>query len=195
MKFEYPMGATPLDPNEIEGLIPQHITLQIELNEYEQSNILKVENWISEKKFSIPDILSESFITKLHKKMFDDTWHWAGKFRKTEKNIGVDPVSIPIELKNLVDDVDFQVKNLTYTCDEISARFHHRLVAIHPFANGNGRHARLMSDILLKALDRPFFSWGAVTSLSQTEFRKKYIFALRSADKYDYEPLLEFVRS
>lgn len=141
--------ATPLDPDEAEGLIPEHITTQAQLNEWEQANIIEAEKWINQTKFKLSKITSADFIKKLHKRMFDQTWHWAGSFRKSNKNIGVDWLSIPIQLKLLIDDVQFQIKNKIYKLDECVARFHHRLVAIHPFSNGNGRHARLMADIVL----------------------------------------------
>ncbi len=113
MEFEYPIGATPLDANEIEGLIPIHITQQAELNEFEQYNIIKAEQWVATKKFALKEILNQNFIRKLHMRMFDETWHWAGKFRRTEKNLGVDPIMIPIEIKKLIDDADFQIINQT----------------------------------------------------------------------------------
>lgn len=147
------------------------------------------------KKFSLDEVLDQVFIRKLHTRMFQETWQWAGKFRRTEKNIGVDPLVIFTEIKKLTDDVNFQVKNQIYSVDEMVTRFHHRLVSIHPFANGNGRHARLMSDILLKSLGSPLFSWGATSLRDQTEIRLKYIEALRAADKHDYKQLLIFVRS
>src|SRR5262245_42399450 len=138
MEFEYPIGATPLNLNEMEGLIPFHITEQAELNEFEQFNILKAERWVTTKKFSLDEILDQEFVRKLHWRMFNETWRWAGKYRQTEKNLGVVPIIIPIEIKKLIDDVHFQITNKSYSQEEIAARFHHRLVSIHPFANGNG---------------------------------------------------------
>lgn len=194
--YEYPPGATPLDPDEAAGLIPMHITTQSQLNEWEQMNILEAEKWIGGKHFELANILNSEFIKKLHLRMFNNTWRWAGEFRKSNKNIGVDWPTIAIELRLLVDDVEYQLSNSTYADDELATRFHHRLVAVHPFANGNGRHARMMTDILLLSLGQKRFSWGGVDSLVKPSvIRKNYITALRAADRKDYSLLLAFVRN
>lgn len=194
MKFEYAPGATPLDPDEITGLIPLHITTQGQLNEWEAVNILKAENWL----LSTPtqkNFLTIDFIKLLHQKMFDDTWKWAGIFRITAKRIGVDQSIITTELKKLLDDVVYQIEKSSYPIDEIAYRFHHRLVLIHPFPNGNGRHARMMTDILLIQAGRPRFTWGKQKLEAQDPVRKQYIDALRNADKRHYAALAAFVRS
>lgn len=193
MKFDYPTGATPLDPNEAEGLIPTHITTQFELNEWEQANILDAEAWILLARHS--SILTISFIQQLHKKMFDKTWRWAGEFRASNKNIGIEHITIPVQLKNLLDDVQYQIAQNSYTFDEMAARFHHRLVWIHAFPNGNGRHARLMTDVLLISHSEPRFTWGNTNLYSKNAVRDQYIQCLRDADKHDYKKLLDFVRS
>ncbi len=193
-EFEYPPGATPIDPDEADGLLLSHITTLSELNRWEQENIIEAEDWASRRR---PDnLLSVDFILKLHKKMFGIVWKWAGSFRRSEKNLGVDPLSIRSALKELLEDVKAWIEFETYPADEIAARFHHRLVAIHPFPNGNGRHARLLADLLLvHTLDRPRFTWGSSSLINAGECRTNYINALRSADKHDYDPLLDFVRS
>ncbi len=192
MKFDYPIGATPLDPDEIAGLIPTHITAQAQLNEWEQVNIIKAETWLFTTKHST--ILTTAFLQRLHKKMFDQTWRWAGKFRQTDKNIGINWMAIPIQLKDLLDDVRYQIAQKSYSLDEIATRFHHRLVLVHPFANGNGRHARLMTDILLTSNQHARFTWGRNNLSSKNETRERYIKSLRAADQYNYSELLEFVR-
>jgi Fic-DOC domain mobile mystery protein B len=193
MQFDYPDGATPLDPDETEGLIPNHITTQTQLNEWEQANILEAETWAFSTRHTA--ILSVHFILNLHRRMFNKTWHWAGKFRQSNKNIGTDKILIQIELKKLLDNTQFQIENSVYPIDEIAMRFHHRLVWIHLFANGNGRHSRLMTDILLVSCDQPRFSWGRESLYSKSEVRDRYIQALREADKYNYEKLLAFMRT
>jgi Fic-DOC domain mobile mystery protein B len=195
MKFEYAPGATPLDPDDISGLMPLHITTQNQLNEWENANILKAENWLFSTSPSHNDFLTIDFIKLLHKKMFDDTWKWAGQFRQTEKNIGTAHFQIPLELKNLLDDVVFQITNKSYSIDEIAYRLHHRLVAIHPFPNGNGRHARLFADLFLTKAGQPRFTWGRNNLAIESLTRKNYIHALRAADKHDYTLLAKFVRS
>lgn len=193
--WEYPPGATPLDPDEANGLIPQHITTQKQLNEWEQVNILEAEKWINRQHFDSVKIFTTDFIKKLHQRMFNETWKWAGQFRQTNKNIGVEWVCIAVDLKILLDDLQYQIKNSAYPMDELAARFHHRLVSIHPFANGNGRHARMMTDILLLAQGHDRFSWGRAKNLAELPpVREQYINALRAADKMNYAPLLDFVR-
>jgi Fic-DOC domain mobile mystery protein B len=193
-EFDYPEGATPLDPNEIEGLKLTHITTKSELDRWEQDNINEALAWLEQRKPK--EILSESFMKQLHKRMFKNVWKWAGNFRKTEKNLGVAWHQISIELKKLCDDVEYWIENNTFSADEIAARFHHRLVWIHLFPNGNGRHARLIADILLEnALDKPPFTWGSANLINAGADRKKYIESLVIADRGDYKPLMNFVRS
>jgi len=193
--FEYPEGATPLDPDEARGLIPKHITTQGQLNEWEHVNILEAEKWISRQSFKLAEVTTTEFIKKLHQRMFDKTWSWAGQFRKSNKNIGVDWFSISVDLKLLIDDTRYQLENKVYPMDELVTRFHHRLVGIHPFANGNGRHGRLMADIVLLSQGFPRFSWGRGKNLVKSSpVREQYITALRAADGRDYALLLDFVR-
>jgi Fic-DOC domain mobile mystery protein B len=195
MHFEYPFGATPLDPDETQDLKPKHITTQGELNEWEQNNITNANIWAFSKNYSYHDILTIDFIRKIHNKMFDITWKWAGKFRQSLKNIGIDPSQITTELKKLFDDVVYQINHQVYSYDEIASRFHHRLVKIHPFPNGNGRHARLVTDLLLSSLQQTRFSWGKEKIADTDSLRNQYINALKCADKEDYHALFKFVRS
>lgn len=192
MKFVYPEGATPLDGDELNALLPKHITLQSELNEWEQLNILEAEKWGFGQRHT--DILSMAFIQRLHRKMFNETWKWAGQFRTTLKNIGIMPYEIPQELVKLCADVQMQIDHGVMPFDEIVARLHHRLVWIHPFPNGNGRHARIYTDILLVNHHRPKFTWGQDNLTAPTQTRKAYIQALREADRHNFIPLFDFVR-
>ena len=185
-------ASTPLSPEELEGLVPSYITLRSELNEAEHANIVDAEEWAFQRK---RDTLSEKFLNDLHKRMFGRVWKWAGQYRRTGKNIGVDAYRIPIELRNLLDDARFWIEHGTYEPDEIVARFHHRLVWIHPFPNGNGRHARTAADLLLVAMGRPRFTWGRENLVDAGQTRHAYVDALRAADAHDYGPLLAFVRS
>ncbi|HEB93516.1 MAG TPA: mobile mystery protein B [Gammaproteobacteria bacterium] len=185
-------ASTPLAEEEREDLIPSYITLRSELNEAEQANILEAEEWAFARK---RDVLDERFLTNLHKRMFGRVWRWAGKFRQSERNIGVDAYRIPNDLRHLLNDCRYWIENGTYDSDEIATRFHHRLVLIHTFPNGNGRHARLATDLLLTALGRPRFTWGRINLVDTNETRKAYVTALRAADNHDYKSLQEFVRS
>ncbi|MEQ8524754.1 mobile mystery protein B [Gracilimonas sp.] len=191
--FDYPEGATPIDEDEKEGLLIPHISTREELNEWEQRNIIDAYSWLDRTRRK--DYLSEEFIRKLHEEMFGKVWAWAGDYRQTDKNIGVDWAQIPIHFRQLLDDVRYWIDHETYSPDEIATRFHHRLVQIHLFPNGNGRHARVMTDVLLeKALDQGPFSWGSGSLLEEGDVRTAYIQALRSADVHNYESLLDFVR-
>ncbi|MBL7154455.1 MAG: mobile mystery protein B [Phycisphaerae bacterium] len=193
-ELNYPKDATPLDPNDVEGLIPTHITTRSELDRWEQDNINEALAWIEGRKQK--DVLSEPFMKLLHKKMFCDVWKWAGQFRQTEKNLGVPWYRIPIDLKQVCEDVEYWIEKKTFPADEIVARFHHRLVSIHLFPNGNGRHARLMADILSETiLNTPRFTWGKANLAESGDDRKRYIEALIAADRGEYKCLLEFVRS
>jgi Fic-DOC domain mobile mystery protein B len=194
MEFIYPEGATPLDANEIEGLLLTHITTRSELDRWEQDNINEALAWLEQRKPK--DILNESFMKQLHKRMFGNVWKWAGDLRRTEKNLGVPFYQISIEVKKLSDDVKYWIENKTFPDDEIAARFHHRLVFIHLFPNGNGRHARLIADILLEnILTKPQFTWGSGNLAAAGLDRKIYIESLVAADKGDYGLLMDFIRS
>jgi len=193
-EFKYPEGATPLDPNETEGLRIRHITTREELNRFEQDNINEALQWLGTRHNS--DILTEKFVKMLHEKMFGKVWSWAGSFRKSDKNIGGDWKQIPVYLHKLLEDVRYWIGQKTYTPDEIAIRFHHKLVWIHLFPNGNGRHARLMTDIFVKTvLKQEPFVWNEKNIDIGDEMRSKYLAALRKADNSDYSMLLEFVRS
>ena len=141
------------------------------------------------------DFLSEGFVRELHRRMFGNTWRWAGRFRTTGKNIGVDSLQIGVKLRDLLNDTNYWLEHRTYAVDEIAVRFHHRLVAIHPFPNGNGRHARLMTDVLLKRHGATAFAWGGANLESAGGARDRYLAALRTADAGDFAPLRAFVRS
>jgi Fic-DOC domain mobile mystery protein B len=185
-------ASTPLSPEEREGLIPSYITLRGELNEAEQENILEADAWAFSRK---RDVLDEKFLNALHKRMYGNVWRWAGTYRKSQKNIGIEFYKVPTELRTLLDDCRYWVQNNTYPPDEIAARFHHRLVAIHCYPNGNGRHARLAADLLLVSLGRERFSWGSANLVDAGATRAAYVAALRAADNHDYGPLFAFVRS
>lgn len=193
IEFRYPPGATPLDPDETAGLRIRHISTREELNRFEQDNINEALQWLGTRHKS--DILTEKFIKTLHKKMFGKVWNWAGSFRKSDKNIGVDWRQIPLHLHTLLEDAKYWINHKTYTPEEIAIRFHHKLVWIHLFPNGNGRHSRLMSDVVGKAiLKHDPIIWGEKNIDICDSDRTKYIAALRKADGGDYLMLSEFIR-
>lgn len=190
---DYPGGATPLDPDELDGLKFKHVSTRGELDQLEQAGITEGLKWLDKQKN--PDVLSEAFVLELHKRLFGSVWKWAGTFRRTEKNIGVDPIQVAIQLRQLLDDAKYWVEHGTYAPKELAARFHHKLVFIHPFPNGNGRHARIMADaVLTKLFNEPAIDWaGGYRLEAMNERRNQYIAALRAADGHDMSALLEFV--
>ena len=189
--FETDDNSTPLTEEEKQGLKAGWITNRSELNEMETAGIAEAEIWLMTNK---KNILSESFLKTLHKKMFGEVWLWAGSFRTTERNIGVAPYNIQPELRKLFDDIKYWIENNTYPQKEIAIRFHHRLVQIHPFPNGNGRISRLMADLLMRKFGLPDLNWGSGDLTEISELRKQYIDALRVADRGDYTALIGFVK-
>jgi Fic-DOC domain mobile mystery protein B len=192
LKFEYPPGATPIDPNEAEGLIPTHLTLQRHLNEYEEANIIEAAEWAFSRRRGDP--LNAAFLHDVHRRMLNQTWRWAGEARRSDKSIGVPWLEIPVRLYQMLDDVRAQIEHRAYPPTEIAARYHHRLVSIHVFPNGNGRHSRLMADLLLTDLAERRFEWGRGNLAAAGDIRERYILALRAADAGNYQPLFEFLR-
>jgi Fic-DOC domain mobile mystery protein B len=189
-------GNTPLDEDEIEGLIPSHIRTRAELNAWEATNIGDAVAWAYGR--AHVDILSVETLRELHRRMFGATWRWAGAFRTSQKSIS--PYhwpSVPSMLRELVDDMRAQHETSTASApDEIAMRFHHRLVHIHPWPNGNGRHARLASDLLLREWNRPALTWGNANGAGSADsIRRNYLSALEAADGGEFEALRAFIRS
>ena len=194
--FQEPEDATPLPPEERAALRQSWITKRADLNEAEQENIVKGAAWARGRRGRKPvDLVTVDFALSLHKRMFGDVWKWAGAYRQTPRNIGIEPYRIPAEMPMIFDDIRYWVENGTYLPDEIAVRLHHRLVAIHPFPNGNGRHARLMADLLIEKLGGRPFSWGGGRLADVGELRARYVAALQAADNHDIGPLLAFARS
>jgi Fic-DOC domain mobile mystery protein B len=191
--IEYPEGATPLDPDELHGLRFKHITTRAELDELEQVNIESGSRWLARQRSKA--ILTDEFAILLHKRLFADVWGWAGSFRRTGKNIGVDPPYIGVELRKLMDDARYWAEHGTYEPIEAAVRLHHRLVYVHPFANGNGRHARIMADtVLAKVYGAQGIDWAGGHDLQKMNSRRAaYIAALKAADGGDIGPLMAFV--
>ncbi|MEO7262042.1 MAG: mobile mystery protein B [Jatrophihabitantaceae bacterium] len=194
---EQPSGATPLTDDDLVGLRQTWITTQAELNMAEAENVLRGRIWAFRRRGAFW-YLDTSHIRSLHRRMFADVWDWAGQLRLRETNIGVNFHDIGAYLHNLCEDVKAQVGSgatLAYPADELAVRFHHRLVAVHPFRNGNGRHSRLVTDLLVRNLDRPPFSWGGIDLASASDTRSDYLSALRTADRHnDFTDLLAFAR-
>jgi len=125
--FEESDHATPLTPEERRELIPAHIAYRSELNEAEQENIVRAQDWALGRR---RDLLNEKFINDLHRHMLGDVWRWAGKFRTSERNLGIAYYEIPAAVRQLLDDTKTWIKLKAYPPDEIAVRFHHRLVLV-----------------------------------------------------------------
>jgi Fic-DOC domain mobile mystery protein B len=196
LDLDYIDGQTPLDEDEKEGLLIKTIATRGELDEFEQQNIEQAVLWTLSRSFKADAVFTEDFLRALHKRMYSNVWTWAGEFRKTNKNIGVDKWQIPTDLRNLLDDTKFWYAHNTYSPDELTIRFKHRLVSIHCFPNGNGRHSRLMADIVIeKIFKRPVYTWGAANLVKQGDTRMAYLNAIKAADKGDIQPLIKFARA
>jgi Fic-DOC domain mobile mystery protein B len=194
--LEFEPGATPLAPDDLADLIPTHVSTRGHLNGVEQENILKADRWaFSRRRRDTSTLLSENYVRTLHKRMFGDVWRWAGAFRIRETNIGVDPRQIPMDLRSLLDDARGWIELNSYERDEFAVRFSHRIVSIHPFRNGNGRHSRMIADALVVSRGGERFTWGSAALDSEGGTRTRYIAALRAADDCDIAPLLAFARS
>lgn len=190
--FDADDNATPLTPTERDELIPTHVTLRSELNELEQQNVLEADQWAFQRK---RPVLDEVFLRGLHRRMYNHVWRWAGKYRTSERNIGIPSYRIEVEMHQLVDDIRYWVEHKAFAPDEIAVRFHHRLVSIHPFPNGNGRWSRMAADLLIVQLGGERFGWGKSNLQVVGEVRKAYIDALHAADDHDVGPLVAFART
>ncbi|WP_420577491.1 mobile mystery protein B [Ekhidna sp.] len=196
LDLDYINGQTPLDEEEKEGLLIPTIATREELDEFEQQNVEEAIQWLIGKSFKPEKVLTEKFICDVHERMFNQVWKWAGSFRHSQKNIGVDYWNIPMELNNLIEDAKVWLQDEVFSPDEFAIRFKHRIVSIHCFSNGNGRHSRLMADIIIEKLfDLDHFTWGDGDLSNESDTRSEYLKALKEADKGSLDNLLKFARS
>ena len=193
LEIEYIEGQTPLDEEEKEGLFITTITTRAELDEFEQQNIEKAIEWTLSRKFKSEKIISEEFVRELHHKMFGDVWKWAGEFRHSNKNMGCDWKQVGLQLKQLNDDANYWLKHKTFSEKEIAIRYKHRIVSIHCFSNGNGRHSRLMGDVIIShVFGKKVFTWGSASLSKKGDTRNNYLKAVKQADNDEIKPLIEF---
>ena len=196
LEFQYSDGQTPIDEEEKVGLKIKSITTQSELDEFEQWNIEKAVEWTIHANLKSKNIFSEKFIKDLHRRMYGDVWRWAGEFRRSEKNIGIKWTRISVELKKLIDDTEFWISEGKMSAEEIALRFKHRIVSIHCFPNGNGRHSRMMADIIMESVfGKDIFTWHQSNMVKADKTRKEYISALKKADIGDIKPLIDFAKN
>ena len=196
LELDYLEGQSALTEEEKEGLKIKSISTHEELDEFEQKNIEMAHEWLFGKKITLDSLLSVEFIKELHRRMFGNVWLWAGTFRRSGKNIGkVDWTQIPIEIKKLIEDCNYWISHKIFSDEEIAVRLSHRLVWIHPFPNGNGRHSRLMADIMMERIfNKPHFTWSGKDLRSDNEMRDEYLAALHEADDGSFARLINFVK-
>lgn len=193
-----PYGATPVDEESREQLQPPHhgIKTLAELNALEAGNIARGLLWLRLELPSTDDLLDQYVLRQVHRYMFGDVWTWAGAIRVREMSIGIAPDQIQEQWKMILDDTKWHVENRTWSPAETVLRAHHRTVQIHPFVNGNGRHARLIADELAESLGLgpDAFSWGRQLDVDTGDMRAEYLSALRrmDEDRDDAGPLVEF---
>jgi Fic-DOC domain mobile mystery protein B len=184
--------ATPLTPEERSELVPTHVTSRSELNELEQQNIAAADGWAFSRRRKV---LDEQFLRGLHRRMFNRVWRWAGNYRKTERNLGIESHRIETELHQIIDDAQYWIEQKSFPPDELAVQFHHRLVAVHPFPNGNGRWSRLAADLLIVQQGGTRFTWGRANLQVAGDVRRAYLDALHAADNHDMTLLVRFARS
>ncbi len=192
-----PAGATPLEEEDLEGLIPDFVATRADLNQVEFENIAKAVPWAERRVRSLGPhgILTAGFLTTLHKRMFGDVWRWAGTPRRRETNIGVDPSLIATQCRLFFDDAIYWHDHGVFGPDERAARIHSRLVSIHPFPNGNGRCTRMMADLYMVAIGAVPFAWGSSDLDVDGSVRAAYLAAvIKAADTDDYADLIRFAR-
>src|SRR5712671_121797 len=194
--FQAPGGATPLDPAQRDALLQTWITTRRDLNAAEQDNIVKGAAWARRRRGAKPaGMLTDGYVKTLHRQMFGEVWRWAGSYRQDELNIGVAPHLVAAQMPAMLADVQYWIERKTFEPDEIAVRLHHRLTQIHAFPNGNGRHARMMADLLIERLGGKPFTWGSGSIHDTGTLRTTYINALTAADNHDFGPLLTFARA
>lgn len=190
-------GATPLTEEDLEGLRIPSVLTQGDLNEAEAANIVRGQEWaLRARSGRLPEMLSDAFMQRLHASMFGEVWKWAGVYRRTNVNIGADHLQIRASLRNLYEDARAWLEHDTYSPEEFAIRLHYRLVSVHPFRNGNGRHARMVAHIVLvRHFKQEPLPWGNSSLQASDAARRDYIAALVAADHHDLGPLLVFARS
>lgn len=191
-------NTTSLSDDDLSGLIPKFIATRADLNLAEQNNIESATLWaFGSRRITIPDeMLTSTFSDQIHRRMFGDVWQWAGQQRMRHTNIGVEPHQIPTQMRLLFDDAKYWNEHLIYPSDELAVRLHHRLVSVHPYVNGNGRHSRFMADLYLHVIGEPRLTWGQHREIdSDLEIRRTYIAGLKAADGGNISPLLDFAHS
>jgi Fic-DOC domain mobile mystery protein B len=192
---EDPEGATPLTEEQPQGLRPTWIATRSDLNDAEAQNILDGMLKWQRRPRRLDGLLDDKVIRDLHRDLFGDVWSWAGAYRRTDVNIGVSWYEVPTRVRDLTEDAKCWFADAGVTTDTAACWLHHRLVQIHPFPNGNGRHAREFTNLVLGSVGAAPFTWGRSHLGGVGDVRTRYLEALRAADEHDHELLLVFVRS
>lgn len=182
---------------DISDLLLRHLTTRESRNTVELETIGRAYDkyvFRGRKKNAGNKWLTEEYIRQVHRDMFGGIWNWAGKYRQVNLNIGITWSQIPEQITVLCD--DFVFWNTTQSAMpilEVAARLQNRLTHIHPFKNGNGRHARLITDIFLRSQDHPLPKWPQIQLIEHGDaVRREYIAAMKQADMGNFDPLITF---
>ena len=190
-------GATPLTEADLTGLLIPSVTTHGELNAVEAANIIRAQEWaLHARGVRLPNMLSDDFLQRLHRHLFGDVWRWAGDYRLANTNLGVPHQQIREHLRNVYADALVWFERKVYSPEEFAVRLHHRVVTVHPFRNGNGRHARMLANlVLVRHFKRDPLPWSNSPLRAASAVRQVYLAALRAADDGDLAPLLAFANS
>jgi len=207
--FSAAYASTPIEPDDHQFLVPEmkHLITWADVDAEEASNIAKGRAWLIAQHFTLDDLFDTLTLRTIHQRMFGKVWTWAGSVRRRETSIGIDPSQIQTQFEQLVQNFRWRAANadeIGFSEEErreLGIRFHTEMVAIHAFVNGNGRHARLVANLVdsamgLGSLADPLYPWGARSGLPSAESRKLYLDAIKLAgSRGEYGPLLDIATS
>jgi Fic-DOC domain mobile mystery protein B len=187
-----PSGATPFD---VDGLRLTHLRTREAIYDAEAENILLAYQKYLRRRLSPNRAwFTEGFVRQVHRDMLGAVWEWGGRYRETELTIGVPAHQIREEIAKLCDDRLFWDKDKNMPIIERAARLHARLAWIHPFRNGNGRHARLITDIFLYSHRHALPEWPHSELIQEGTPREEYLVAMKQADRGNFESLITFTK-
>ena len=186
-------GSAPIAPGDQARLVPS-LSTRAQLDEIERLKINAARVWAMRAAvLQRSDLLTEPFARELHRRMFGGVWRGAGRYRTFERAPGWEAHRIPEGVRMFLDDAEGWIRFSTYPVRESAVRLHHRLVAIHPWSNGNARHARLLADVVVASQGEEPLTWGAGSPSSGLGTSpSRYADAIRAADAGDMGPLLGF---
>lgn len=181
-------GRTSLTVQDLQGLKLPFVKTRAQLSAVEGPNIVSGKQaTLTSRKSRVPNMLSVEYLRELHSRMFNDVWDWAAQIPSTElqNEFAASVPGIRPQLSILyADAIEYWLNDKRMTPEEFAVRVHHRVVKIHPFRNGNGRHSRLLADLLLSEnFGLETFTWGGSAQLGAGDlYRQPYLEGLKAAD-------------